>query len=145
MIYQITIEESPASNNRPGIYVKLEGFNGIIDIEELFKIKENGFYPLFTCECGEFYCSGYYVYIEIREDKWIVNNKYSPESKELIEEFSISLQKDFIKNLKKEIAKKIKNFSNNYPNSELFIGTYSHNINDKNYHLYKNLLEYEKQ
>ena len=144
MTYKILIEESPASNNGSGIFVELDGFNRIIDIEELFKIKENGFYSLFTCECGDFNCSGYYVYIEINQDKWIIKNKYNFENKELIEKFTFIFQKSFINKFKKEIAEKITDFCINHPKSELFIGTYSHNINDKNNELFKNLLEYSK-
>lgn len=69
------------------VYVDRKEWADILDIDEFFHaIEQSGRYPLFTCGCGCFGCSGYYVDVECAENEWILRNKYDPLSEEIVEE-----------------------------------------------------------
>src|SRR5262245_26939165 len=38
--------------------------------------QRGGRLPLFTCECGEFGCGGYYVDVECTPEAWVLRNAY---------------------------------------------------------------------
>lgn len=69
------------------IYIDGKAWADILDIDEFFHaIEQSGRYPLFTCQCGCFGCSGYYVDVECAENEWILRNKFDPLSEEMVEE-----------------------------------------------------------
>jgi len=77
--------ESPGDSRLMSIFIKVKfedkQMKDILNIEGLFtSIVEDGFQPLFTCDCGNFGCGGYYVKFIHEEYGIRLINSYKPES-----------------------------------------------------------------
>ena len=61
------------------VWVNGRRMPNVFDLAAWFPaVAEDGLAPLFTCGCGVFGCSGYYVDIECAPDAWVWRNRYTP-------------------------------------------------------------------
>lgn len=141
--------ESPAASDLISIFIIVEFENiemkDIINIDGLFNIVDNaGYQPLFTCNCGDFGCGGYYVKVLHKDDGVRIINSYDPRvnpSEESLRdnfEFEISWEDLYI--ISSSVYDYLIEIKEKYPHCDLCSGTFSERLVgslDK----YKNILE----
>jgi hypothetical protein len=137
---QIEMEKSPASNNALSIFVQLlinnKKMNDILDIDAFFDLLINqGASPLFTCTCGNFGCSGYYVQI-LHQDKGILlKNSYYPDAQwnreKVIEKFEYFICWNNVNHIAKKLLRFLNQVVKQYPHFEIYSGVFGLNLVEK--------------
>ena len=101
----------------------------ILDIDEFFKaIQESGRFPLFTCGCGHFECSGYYVDLVCTATAWVLRNRYHPHNEQLMEEFEYHIPWQQVRTAAQEIVNYLQALHVQYPHHEITAGVVGLNL-----------------
>ncbi|WP_430882452.1 hypothetical protein [Fusibacter sp. JL216-2] len=130
-------EESPASESLISINMKLTLENielpYIVDIDGWYDaVLSEGKIALFTCECGNFGCGGYYMKVSHSNKSLILRNRYNPLNKnELLEELYFEIEWEDVFWIYTEFVDYIEEIHEKYPQHEICIGTYSDNLVDQ--------------
>ena len=126
-------DDSPAGNNLRSIFIKAtfedNVMDRILDVDGFFKVIENeGMQPMFTCECGTFWCTGYYVDVTHSAKGIIIKNGYKadPQRNEdpLIYKFEYEINWEDLYLMAREVIGEIKALSKKYPDNHICTGVY---------------------
>jgi len=142
-------EESVGDSTLISFYIKVnfkdKDMQKIVDVDGLFSvINKQGFLPLFTCDCGNFSCGGYYIKVIHLEDGILFDNSYKPvnepDETQLIETFEYKLSWIDLYNIASAVYAQINLINNKYPGFNICSGAYS-DIVLKNIDEYQRLLK----
>ena len=129
--------KSPAGDNLVAIFIKAT-FEGnempfIFNIDGWDEaIESNGKKPMFTCECGNFGCGGYFIDVNHTAEGMKLINSYNPlEQSQLIEGFEYYITWEDVYLIFKEVVDYIEEISNKYKGYQVCIGTYGANLLNK--------------
>ena len=101
----------------------------ILDVDEFFKaIRKSGRFPLFTCGCGHFGCSGYYVDVVCTATAWVLRNRYHPHNEQLMEEFEYHIPWQQVRTVAQEIVNYLQGLQVQYPHHEITAGVVGLNL-----------------
>ncbi len=123
----------PQPTTGVGIFVRAV-INGneledILDIDEFFRSPGTaGLQPLFTCDCGNFGCGGYYVYVDTTPSAWVLRNRYHPLEKQLVTKFEYQVAWSQVRDAARRIAGTLGEVHAARPEAQIFSGVYGQDL-----------------
>lgn len=140
--YQLAFRYEPSTveDSLISLWVNLDLYetrmNYNLDVDAFFvSLGSDGYYPLFTCECGTFGCGGYYVEVHHDHDGINLINAYAPLSQldpdEIINEFHYHLDWEDVLALGEEIIGIMNEISAKAADRRICCGAYGNDIAGK--------------
>lgn len=146
-------EKSLASNNAISLFITVfvneKQQLDILEIDEFFtSLSTSGISPLFTCDCGNFGCGGYYVHVQHNKQGYVLNNSYKPydvwEESNLLDSFYFQFSWEDIYQFGLELYALLMQIHTTDRNLEISSGVYGTNL-VKKMPIYLQILESVKQ
>jgi hypothetical protein len=101
----------------------------ILDVDEFFKaMQKSGRFPLFTCGCDHFGCSGYYIDVVCTATAWVLRNRYHPHNEQLMETFEYHIPWQQVRTAAQEIVNYLQALHVQYPHHEITAGVVGLNL-----------------